>query len=416
MRLLVHATIALAALSSAVVATSASADIFHLTGNREIEGQVLEDLGDTLRVRVAMGVVDLKKADILRREKGRTPWERYDRIRTRYPNTAQGHYDLSKWCRKNKLTGERRKHLARAIELDPDHAAARKALGHVKRDGAWIDPARQPRSKPANAEELEERRRREEEDNLLRELVANWFGRVRAVSRNQLNCKDCKPESKRFRKGRERILAIRDSLAIPALTEVLSRGNTAVRRLLVESLAQFEEDEATMNLIILAVMDREPAVRRLAAIELIQRKDERVVDRLKDALASDSEFLLRNAATVLGVLKVESVVEELIALLSVKARRRVRVTRPLFLSRTIRSFGNDRFVNVGGRRLRYRPGRIGVLNETQAMMGTRDSSEIRVVDIYRTEIQEALIAITGKNHGFDRDAWLEWWRNRTADD
>ena len=35
-----------------------------------------------------------------------------------------------------------------------------------------------------------------------------------------------------------------------------------------------------------------------------------------------------------------------------------------------------------------------------------------LVDVYRTEVQEALISITGRNFGFDRNAWMEWWQEQ----
>jgi hypothetical protein len=43
-------------------------------------------------------------------------------------------------------------------------------------------------------------------------------------------------------------------------------------------------------------------------------------------------------------------------------------------------------------------------------MGTICFSQYSTIDVYRTEVQEALIAITGENLGFDRGAWLEWLR------
>jgi hypothetical protein len=34
--------------------------------------------------------------------------------------------------------------------------------------------------------------------------------------------------------------------------------------------------------------------------------------------------------------------------------------------------------------------------------------EYQVISIHRTEVQEALIEITGQNLGFDAGAWLKW--------
>lgn len=389
---------------------SAVADLFHMKSGNTIEGEVLEDLGGAYRVRVAMGVVDLEKSEIVRRERRPTPWERYRKVRGRYPETAEGHFKLARWCAKQGLRGKELEHLGRVIELDPDHEKARRALGHEKVDGKWVDPRRSDRPVPRTPDDSNDPPAKEgEEDKLVREIIAKWTVKMRAIHRSRLACKACGPETERFKQGRRQVLAIRDSLAVPALTRVLSDGKVPVRLLLVEALGQFEVDEATMNLVVLALVDRSKEVRRQAASALASRDDDRVVERFRDALRSGDDRVLRRAAVALGILKARAAFEDLVDALSTKSRRRVRVTRPIFLRRVMTAFGGTRTVTVGSQRLRYRPRSIGVLSRNVMMM-TEDSTETRIVDVYRTEVQEALIAITGRNFGFDRDAWLDWWR------
>ena len=73
------------------------------------------------------------------------------------------------------------------------------------------------------------------------------------------------------------------------------------------------------------------------------------------------------------------------------------------------TFGGGTTVRVNNQNYYYRPDRIGVL-DPEVLMGTETTTEVQIVSIYRTEVQEALIAITGENHGFDGDAWLKWWK------
>ncbi len=200
---------------------------------------------------------------------------------------------------------------------------------------------------------------------------------------------------------------------MPALTCVLVVGGPAVRRLLVESLSQFTEDEATMNLIVLSLTDGSATIRQLAAVELVKRDDPRVVEQFHEALRSGGETVLRRAAAALGTLRVRGAVEDLVDLLSTRKRARVRETQPVFYRRVITAFGGVRTVSIGGRSARYRPKSIGVLGGG-VFMGTEDQTTVRTVDVHRTEVQEALIAITGRNFGFDRDAWLKWWRTEGA--
>ncbi|MFQ5425261.1 MAG: HEAT repeat domain-containing protein [Phycisphaerae bacterium] len=387
------------------------ADIFHLKSGNTIEGEVLNDLGDAYRVRVVIGVIDIRKEDIDRREPGKTPWQRYAEVRAKHPDTANGHYRLAQWCGKHGLVARQTKHLRRAIELDPEHEPAHLALGHIRLNGRWTDPDKTPHVDRPDKQAIKERQARQKEETLLQAIIADWFLKVRAIYGSRLDCKTCRPDSNRFKEGRARILAIRDSLALPALTGVLSGGNVATRRVLVESLAQFSGDEATMNLVVMALLDPSRDVRRLAAIELVPRKDDRIIERLRDALKSDEEPILRHAAVALGILNARPAIEDLIRVLSTRARQRVRVTRPIFLRHVINTFGGGTRVEVGSRRIRYRPSSIGVLDQG-AMVGTVDGSQVRVVDVYRTDVQEALIAITGQNLGFDRDKWLRWWRQQ----
>ena len=62
----------------------------------------------------------------------------YERIAPTYPDTAAAQWELAQWCREHKLTAQRQVHLRRVIELEPNHAAARHALGYSRVDGQWV--------------------------------------------------------------------------------------------------------------------------------------------------------------------------------------------------------------------------------------------------------------------------------------
>jgi len=63
--------------------------------------------------------------------------EQYEKKRLEAPQTARGQTDLGRWCERVKLREEAVKAYERAIEIDPDFADARKALGHKKVLGRW---------------------------------------------------------------------------------------------------------------------------------------------------------------------------------------------------------------------------------------------------------------------------------------
>ena len=53
---------------------------------------------------------------------------------------ADAHVRLASWCEAHGLNAERHKHLATALEIDPDHAAAHGLLGQVADNGEWRMP------------------------------------------------------------------------------------------------------------------------------------------------------------------------------------------------------------------------------------------------------------------------------------
>lgn len=387
------------------------ADIFKLKSGRTIEGDVEKDLGDKLVIRVAAGTIEIEKKEIASQTPSETPWRKYEKERVKYPDTADGRYRLALWCKKHEMRDRELQNLRKVIKLDPNHEEARLALGHVKVRGQWLDPKKQKKLEEQADPDRAEQDRQEQVDKLVREIVSKWFVRVKAIYGDRMAGKRSASDPK-FVDARKQLLAIQDPLAIPAISNVLGKGNKAVRRVMIECLSQFLQDEATMNLLVIAVLDPSSEIRQLAAIELIPRKDDRLVDRLRDGLAAPEEVTLRNAATALGVIKAKAAVPDLIAVLSRETVQTVQVTRPVFVRRVTSTFGGGTTVRVNDRNYYYRPDRIGVL-DPEVLMGTETTSEVQIVSIYRTEVQEALIAITGENHGFDGDAWLKWWKENS---
>lgn len=395
------ATTAGAALLLALAAAPLRADVVHLVGGGQIEGDVAEEAGGKVRVTLTSGAVVLDRADIERVEKAPSAVQRYEERKARMDNTAKGNLTLGAWCDQNGMSAKAREHYREAARLDPTLAAAYEALGYVPIGDAWLDGetiaiAPKPRPDAGNAEE-----------RLLREIVASWARRIGWIRRSYLEPGGGYDE-KRFRDGRSRILAINDPLAIPALLNVLSEARYRSRRVLVEALGRFPHDEATLNLLVIAVVDPEPLVRSAAVTELIPRKDPRIVAELRKGLASDDEALIRRSATALGQLKAREAVGDLIDRLTQIAPVTVPVAREQVLLGYVGSFSRPTVVELGGRRCVHTPS-IAVVDALVPIVRTTDVRYVRKTGvIYRTEVQDALTAITGQNFGFDVDAWKRW--------
>ena len=62
----------------------------------------------------------------------------YRRKREETPDTIEGHMALASLCTKRRLTDQRRAHLTRVLQFDPDHVEARRQLGYQLVDGNWM--------------------------------------------------------------------------------------------------------------------------------------------------------------------------------------------------------------------------------------------------------------------------------------
>lgn len=66
--------------------------------------------------------------------------KRYEALRTSFVDTIDGNWKLAQACKAAKLPDQALAHFNRVIELSPDHAGARAALGYQARNGEWIAP------------------------------------------------------------------------------------------------------------------------------------------------------------------------------------------------------------------------------------------------------------------------------------
>lgn len=434
LRLVEYTRIIVAALVWLALALPAAADVLKLKSGSVLMGKVESKGDESLKFRTEMGIVEVKNADIAGLEPGPAPWEEYEKIKSGYADTADGQYQLGLWCREHAMPAKARAHFRKAIDRDPDHEAARLALGHYRDGNTWKAPGAPPKSAatrpalpaPAASQPDIDRAARAKsasakpsnkmtpEEKLLRDLITRWNVRITAIFNSKLKTRE--PGSKLFEEGRRQILAIQDPLAISVIGGILSKGGRAVRLVMVEALAGFKNegrDESTMNLVVISLFDPDPVVRTVAARALVPRQDERIVTRFRKALSSNEDMVIRNAAVVLGMMRSREAVRDLAKCLYTVERRTVRYARQEIIGDVYRSFNGQSVIvphdpNMpGSERLIYRPDGVAVL-ATGTLVGTRWVDEQMDVKFFRTDVQEALIAITGQNFGFEPEAWLKW--------
>jgi hypothetical protein len=352
-----------------------------------------------------------------------------------HPDTPQVHFDIATWCGDNGMATARLNHLRRAIALDPDFAPARHALGQVRVGQIWLktrndSPAASPNTAPPNnpAADLNQPLQNPEDpkpdvpppdkdpEKWIREAMAKWRVTLHSIRRAYLmsGAKVAPPNS--FNIGSERILAIKDPLAIEAIATVLAAGPIDLRRLMVGALKQFPSDEATLNLIVTALLDPAPIVRRDAARALAARRDDQLTDGFRRALLSHEEAILTGAAEAIAEFKLQDAVPDLVNLLKGDRRVKPRVTRQALFDAFQTAYGQPVTVKAGGRTGTHHPKIAVVARDTAIQPRYPGQPIVQRRPEFRTTIQEALIELTGQNFGFDAKAWMQWYNRQKADE
>ena len=132
----------LAAWVLALAVPPARGETFLLKSGGRIDGQQLNPgRGPTepYLLRTDLGLkLSLTPAQVSRVVVRSDVQKQYDAEVLAAANTADGHWQLAEWCKEQGLVTERKAHLQRVLELDPDHEQARAALGFGRVGERWM--------------------------------------------------------------------------------------------------------------------------------------------------------------------------------------------------------------------------------------------------------------------------------------
>lgn len=114
-------------------------DVVLLRDGQKLQGKVVAETYESITLKMKYGTVELYKSQVAKVQKKPLPAEVYRKKSAALaPGDAEAHYRLALWCREQELVEEYAAQLEQAIKTDPEHAAARKALGYVRREGVWV--------------------------------------------------------------------------------------------------------------------------------------------------------------------------------------------------------------------------------------------------------------------------------------
>jgi hypothetical protein len=374
-------------IAASIAPVCALGEVFVLNNGGRIEG-TLQNPKEAPREKyviktAAGGEVELAK-DQVKEVIRQNPRElEYEKIKPNYPDTVEGQWALAEWCREQKLTEARKRHLLRVIELDPDHKAARAALNHRYVDGRWktVDQIWQDKGYVKDSkglwklpQEIEEQTRRDAQDRVEKE----WFKKIK-------RWRDWLP-GERTNEAQQEFARITDPNAVPALKKNLENEPLeAVRKLYVQALARIASPAALQILAASSMGDISDEIRLTCLDFLAKDPQPSAIDFYVKQLRSKDNILVNRAAVGLGRLNATSALRPLVDALVTTHQFKIVTGQEGQMSTTFGSNGGIGFGAGGG------------------------GPKIITKQIANSDVRDALVKLSGGvDFEYDVRAWRNW--------
>jgi len=408
MRAVLFATTPLIVIAAWLVPSWAAADayIFTLKNGGRLEGEWVnrdDKLAREAIIKTAEGEVVIAIAAIKDRALVRPAMAEYERRAAKSPDTVEAHLALADWCGKNYLTDRAKLHLARVIELEPDHLEARRKLGQRLVNGQWMTREEEQKRKGmvlykgkwVLPQEVDLLNRRDEIDQAERD----WFKKLRQWREMADSINEDKAKA-----GKSQIAAIRDPRAIKALAKFYEiERKLDLRLLFIDALGSIDRLESLSSLVKYSLTDKNEDI-RLACWEKLSKY--RGENRLKltnlyvAALKSKENDELQRAAIgiryvphpgAIGPL-IDSLITEHTYVIAPKG-----ASGPGSVTSSFDKSGRGGNGMGGGLSVNSQPKRVKKKIMNQEVLGT-------------------LVQLSGVDHGFDDKAWKRWYAAQRKDE
>jgi hypothetical protein len=283
------------------MARLAAADVLTTTDGLRLEGQVTRDAAGNYVVRAASGEVVLAPEAVAGVEPGEGPRARLERTRAGLAaDDAAGFYRLALEADAAGLADVASEAYAVVIRLQPDHAAARRALGHEQVDGAWTSAADARRKRglvlfegrwllPAEVESAA----RKDAPPVVG--TPSDDARTRAVLRTWATA-----EAPLAQAARTALAEVPSERRLRAALGTLYDGDARVRAASARMLGEIGDEAALRPLVFSAARDLDEAVRREAVIAAASFGHDDIAIPFIRALGSENLRLVANAAGALA--------------------------------------------------------------------------------------------------------------------
>lgn len=373
----------------AAVVASSRADVIELTSGGQLEGKIVQsDDGDKSAFIIdlaAGGRVTIPRSEVTRVDATNDAEAEYQKLARSSPDTVEAHSKLAEWCRQHKLTADGQRHLERILELDPNHAEARAALGFRQKDGKWMnrDDVMASRGlvmyegKYVTPQHVELMQRQKE----VRTTQADWTKKVEQL-RRWLTGK----RQDQAAQAHTEIMAIHDPAAADAVVTVLRRETDAdLRRLWLEVTSHLNSRATVDALVDLSLNDEDEDFRHLCVEYLIKSGRPSIATPYVRALSNKDNVIVNRAGVALGQIRDRDSIGALIDSLITKHKFKTSDVNPDQHSYAFSKDGGGGFSFGGG----------GPQYVTQAMRNR--------------DVLDALLTMAGGvNFEYDQEQWRGW--------
>ncbi len=375
-------------LGAALTCGAARGEVFNLHDGGQIRGELVnrdESPRKTYVIKTASGgsvTLDAEQVKDVRRQSAAEM--QYDRIRSGYPDTVEGQWKLAEWCRENRLPTQRKVHLERVIELNPDHAPARHALGYAQMHGRWARKESLMAENgyvrykgswvlPQEVEILEAQRKEQlAQAEWTRKLKRwhSWFG------------------TERGEEALAAIKAIDDPSAAKPLIKYLNGGaRRDLRTIYVEALGHIDNPVSMAALVDASLYDADDEIRLASLDQVVSHQFKPAVTRYTAGLKHKNNLVVNRAAYCLSEMKDPAAIGPLIDALVTKHTFVIQRGSPGGMGAT---FGQGPGGGFGG---------LSVGSSTQTI----------VQRVENRDVLRALVSLSGgTNFDFDVHAWKYW--------
>jgi hypothetical protein len=361
-------------------------DVFLLANGGRVEGRLLDSANEnrsTLVIELAAGGrLTIPRSQIARIESISADDAEYENLARSSPDTVEAHLKMAEWCRERKLRDKAQQHWERILELDPNHEAARAALGFRQENGHWLtrDDVMAARGlvlyegryvAPQHVELMERQKK-------YKVSQADWANELKRLRRSLT-------ERRQVRAAHFEIQQIRDPLAAEALVAMLRReADPALKLLWIEAASRLDHRLAIDALVDLSLTDADPEIRHDCLEHLIKSGRPGLVTPYIRALKDRDNEIVNRAGAALGQIGDGDAISPLIDALVTTHKFKVGDANPDQHAYTFSSDGSAFSFGGGGPQIITQP-------------------------VRNPEVLSALVALSGgTSFDYDQEQWRRW--------